>query len=83
MISSPSPSSPPFVDALTVDEHAVEAAVVEQPHAVRLAHYQGVTARDGRVVEADVGGEAAPDPRPLARQSATIARLAAVLVEQR
>jgi hypothetical protein len=55
----------PF-DPVPVDEDAVEAAVVEHPDAVRLAHDQGVAARDGRVVEADVGGEAAADPRPLA-----------------
>src|SRR5579862_1184048 len=43
------------VDARAVDEHAVEAAVVEQAHTVGVAHDQGVTARDGRVVEAQVG----------------------------
>ena len=56
------------LDALAVDEHAVEAAVVEHAHAVGLAHDQRVAARDGRVVEAHVGGEAAADPRPLARE---------------
>src|SRR5579862_1179786 len=43
------------VDAGAVDEHAVEAAVVEQPHPVGLAHDQRVPARDGGVVEAHVG----------------------------
>ena len=51
---------------LAVDEHAVEAAVVEHAQAVGLAHDQRVPARDGRVVEADVGGQAAADPSPLA-----------------
>ena len=64
-ISSPSLQHAPL-DALAVDEHAVEAAVVEHPHAVGLAHDQRVAARHRRVVEADVGGEAAPDARPLA-----------------
>src|SRR3954469_11712571 len=54
------------LDALAVDEHAVEAPVVEDPHAIGLAHDQRVPARHGRVVEADVGREAATDPRPLA-----------------
>src|SRR3954452_6035609 len=54
------------LDALAVDEHAVEAAVVEDAHAVGLAHDQRVPARHGRVVEADVGREAAPHARPLA-----------------
>ena len=58
------------LDPLAVDEHAVEAAVVEHAHAVGLAHDQRVAARDGRVVEAHVGGEAAADPRPLARSAA-------------
>ena len=71
----------PAVDARAVDEHAVEAAVVEQAHAVGLAHDQRVAARDGRVVEAHVGGEAAPDPRPLARQRDR-PQLAAVLVAE-
>src|SRR3954452_9411067 len=54
------------LDALAVDEHAVQAAVVEDAHAVGLAHDQRVPARHGRVVEADVGREAAPHARPLA-----------------
>src|SRR5919108_2020962 len=54
------------LDALAVDEHAVEAAVVEDAHAVGLAHDQGVPPRDRRVVEADVGGQAAAHPGPLA-----------------
>ena len=56
------------VDARTVDEHAVEAAVVEQPHTVGLAHDQRVATGDGRVVEAHVRREAAPDASPLACQ---------------
>src|SRR3954467_12510137 len=58
----------PPLDALAVDEHAVEAAIVEDAHAVGLAHDQRVPARDGRIVEPDVGREAAPDPRPLTLQ---------------
>src|SRR5579884_34730 len=54
------------LDALAVDEHAIQAAVIEDPQPVRLAHDQRVPARDGRIVEADVRGEAPPDPRPLA-----------------
>src|SRR3954453_14961154 len=54
------------LDALAVDEHAVEAPVVQDPHAIGLAHDQRVPARHGRVVEPDVGREAATDPRPLA-----------------
>ena len=49
------------LDALAVDEDAVEGAVVEDPDAVGLAHDQRVAARDRRVVEADVGGQAAAD----------------------
>ena len=55
----------PF-DALSVDEHTVEAAVVEHPQAVRLADDQRVAPRHGGVVEADVGREATPDPSPFA-----------------
>src|SRR3954453_22736692 len=58
----------PPLDALAVDEHAVEAAIVEDAHAVGLAHDQRVPARDGRIVDPDVGREAAPDPRPLTLQ---------------
>ncbi len=58
----------PALHPRAVDEHAVEAAVVEHAHAVGLAHDEGVAARDGGVVEAHIGGEAAPDARPLARQ---------------
>src|SRR3954462_3058925 len=53
------------LDAFAVDEHAVEAAVVEDAYAVRRAPDQGRAAGDGGVVEAHVGREAAPDPRPL------------------
>src|SRR5437763_548233 len=55
----------PF-DALAVDEHAVEAAIVEYAQPVGLANDQRVAARDCRVVESDVGCQAAPDPRPFA-----------------
>src|SRR3954469_18548080 len=58
----------PPLDALAVDEHAVEAAVVQDPHSVRPAHDQRVPARHGRVVEADVRRKAAPHPRPLVLQ---------------
>jgi hypothetical protein len=61
-------SEDPPLDPLAVDEHAVEAAVVEHADAVGLAHDERVAARDGRIVEADVGGKAPADPRPLARQ---------------
>jgi len=54
------------LDALAVDEHAVQGAVVQHPQAVGLAHDQRVAARDGGIVEADVSREAAPDPGPLA-----------------
>src|SRR6202012_3020855 len=53
---------------LAVDEHAVEAAVVEHPQAGRLADDQRVAPGDGGVVEANVGGQAAPDAGPLARE---------------
>src|SRR4051794_27821983 len=56
------------VDALAVDEDAVERAVVEHAHAVGLADDQRVAAADGRVVEADVGGQRAADARPLLGQ---------------
>src|SRR5215213_1928411 len=52
------------VDAVAVDEDAVEAAVVEDPDDLALAVDHRVATRDGRVVEADVGRQAAPDPRP-------------------
>src|SRR5688572_13746951 len=55
------------LDPLAVDEDAVEAAVVEhaQPPA-GLRDDQRVAPRDARVVEAQVGGDAAPDARPAA-----------------
>ena len=56
------------LDALAVDEHAVEAAIVEHAQPVGLTHDQRVPTGDGRIVEADVGREAAADPRPLALQ---------------
>src|SRR4051794_33575252 len=68
-------------EPLAVDEYAVEAAVVEHAHAVGLAHDQRVAARDGRVVEAHVGGEAASDAGPLARQLVND-RLFAVFVDE-
>ena len=51
--------------APAVDLDAVERAVVEHAYAALLAGDQGMTARDRRVVEADVGGQRAADPRPL------------------
>src|SRR5271167_1225582 len=56
------------VDAGAVDEHAVEAAVVEQAHTVGMAHDQRVAAGYGGVVEAHVRHQAAPDAGPLACQ---------------
>src|SRR5215210_2424293 len=53
------------LDALAVDVDAVERAVVEHAYALRLADHERMTARDRGVVEADVGGERAPDARPL------------------
>ena len=64
VISSPSVSVAPL-DALAVDVDAVERAVVEHAYAVGLADHERMTARDRRVVEADVGGQRAPDPGPL------------------
>src|SRR4051812_30574080 len=58
----------PAVDARAVDEHAVQAAVVEQPDPVGVAHDQGVPPRDRRIVEPQVRGEAAADTCPLARE---------------
>jgi hypothetical protein len=52
--------------APAVDVDAVERAVVEDPDAALLVGDQRVAARDGGVVEADVGGERAADARPLA-----------------
>ena len=56
------------LDALPVDEHAVEAAVVEDAQTIRLADDQRVTAGNRRIVEPDVGGEAPADPCPFALQ---------------
>lgn len=53
------------LDAVAVYEHSVEASVVEHAGAARLAVHERVPARDRRVVEAKLGGRAAPDPRPL------------------
>src|SRR5664279_4230645 len=55
----------PF-DSLAVDEHAVEAAVVEDAEPVGLAHDQRMAPGYRGVVEADVSGQAAPDPGPFA-----------------
>jgi hypothetical protein len=65
------------LDPLAVDEHAVQAAVVQHADAIRLADDQRVAPRHRRVVEAHVRGQAAPDPRPLAleRRDAHAARL--------
>ena len=56
------------LDALAVDEDAVEAAVVEHADAVDAADDERVAARDRGVVEAHVRREPATDPRPLAGQ---------------
>ena len=53
-------------DALAVDEHAVEAAVVEHAHAVGLGDQHRMAARDGRILEAQVGRQAAADPHRVA-----------------
>src|SRR5438128_5692637 len=70
----------PF-DSVAVHDHAVEAAVVEHPDAIGLAHDQGMAPGDRGIVEAHVGSEAAPDAGPLARQRHD-PRLAAVLVAE-
>jgi hypothetical protein len=65
-----------------VDEDAVEAAVVE--HAQLLAGLgddQRVAARDGRVVEADIGVLAAADPGPAAFDREGLDPLAVVVDE--
>ena len=54
------------LDSLAVDEHAVEAPVIEDPQPIWLADDQRMTAGNRRIVEADVGGEAPADPCPLA-----------------
>src|SRR5436190_14309788 len=69
------------LDPLAVDEYAVQAAVVEDAHPVGLAHHERVTARHRRVVEAQVGGERAPDARRLARQGDDHDTVAAVVCE--
>src|SRR3954452_19245134 len=55
------------VDPLAVHVDAVERAVVEYPYALGLRHDERMTARNGGVVEADVGRQRAPDAGPLAR----------------
>jgi len=52
--------------ALAVHEHSVEAAIVEQAHPVGLTPEQRVPARHGRVIQAQIAGQAAPNPGPLA-----------------
>jgi hypothetical protein len=54
------------LDPAAVDVDAVQGAVVEHPYAVGLGHDQRMTARHGGVVEAHVGRQRAPDPRPFA-----------------
>ena len=49
--------------ALAVDQDAVAGAVVEDAHAVVVAHDHRVAARDALVVELDLGLEGAADPR--------------------
>jgi hypothetical protein len=56
------------VDPLAADEHAVQAAVVEDAGVAVLDVDQRVAARDGRVVEADLGRQAAADSRHPAAQ---------------
>src|SRR5580693_1852538 len=70
----------PPLDPLTVHEHAVEAAVVEHPYPIGLAHHERVPARHGRVVEADVGGKTTSDPRPLACKRHSL-RLISILIQ--
>src|SRR4051794_20092236 len=50
--------------APAVDLDAVQRAVVEHPYTALLARDQRMTARDRRVIEANVGGQRAADPRP-------------------
>ena len=64
-ISSPS-ASVCDTDALAVDEDAVEAAVVEHADAVVLDEQHGVAARDGRILEAQLGRQAAADAHRVA-----------------
>src|SRR3954449_11910309 len=54
------------VDPLAVHVDTVERAVVEHAYAVGLGDHERMTARDRGVVEADVGGQGAPDAGPLA-----------------
>jgi len=52
------------VDALPVEEHAVEAAVVKDAGPAAVAVDQRMTPRHGRVVEAEVRRQAAADAGP-------------------
>src|SRR5207244_12213450 len=72
---------PPSLLPVARSETAVEASVGEPPDTGGLAHYQGLAPRDRGIVEAHVGGEAAPDAGPLARQRHD-PRLASVLVAE-
>src|SRR6266542_2676511 len=54
------------LDALAVQEHTVQTAVVEHPRPTLLAGDDRMPARHGRIVESNVGREAAPDPDPFA-----------------
>src|SRR4051794_20828744 len=58
------------LDPPAVDRDAVERTVVEHPNPRLLTGDQRMTARDRRVVEADVGGQRPPDPGPLAGHGA-------------
>src|SRR5436190_18363361 len=52
------------VHPLAVQEHSIEAAVVQHTHAAVLAMQQSMPPRDRGIVEPDVRREAAPDPGP-------------------
>jgi len=56
------------VDTVTVDEDAVQAAIVEYPTLVAVPMDERVAAGDRRVVKSDVGRQAAPDARPALRK---------------
>src|SRR5918996_2322596 len=72
-VQEPSP-----VDRLAIDEQAVEAAVVEHPQRLfGLPDDQAVAPRDGWVVEAGVGRDAASDPRPATLQAEDLDALVA------
>ncbi len=56
------------VDAVTVHEDTVQAAIVQDPALLAVAVQKRVAAGDRWVVEADVGRQAAPDARPTLRE---------------